>query len=122
MLVVFIFLLFLLFFNMLFFLIGGTAHSAAVWTSYSFIHISYLCFALSCFGWKLYKGNVALSTPVCYVSMAYFILSFLFNMVMILIRPEGNKFNLAVNLILLFLYLLLALIYIYLNKRIINKG
>lgn len=117
-----LYLLFLLFFNLLFFLIGGVSHIMSVWISYSFIHLSYLCLGIVSLAWKHYQSNIILFTPIFNIGVTYFILTLIWNIIIILIAPNGYKFNLVANLIMLFMYLLFTIIFIIVNKRIENKG
>ena len=91
-------LIFLIIFNTLFFVLGGTKHNAAEWISYGFIHFAYLMLlvtpkliregkSIAVFGFSLYS-----------ISAVYFLVEFVTGIIFILVAPESFKAALVVQL------------------------
>lgn len=110
-------LLFLIFFNVLFFVLGGTDHPASVWISYGFIHFAYIMVLITpklirksssaaVFGFSLYT-----------ISSTYFLIAFLVGILFIMIRPESYKASLVVQIILVFFYLVILFSHLLANEH-----
>lgn len=100
-------LIFLVVFNTIFFVIGGTSHPASVWVSYGFIHFAYLMIILtplliressssSVFGFSLYS-----------ISSVYFLIEFIVGLIFILVKNESYKFALIFQIIIAGIYIVL---------------
>jgi len=97
-------LIFLVVFNVIFFILGGTGHKTSVWISYAFIHFAYLMVIItpiliregknaSLFGFTLYS-----------VSAAYFLFEFIIGTVFILVSLDNYKVLLSVQIAIAGLY------------------
>ena len=97
-------LIFLIVFNFIFFVAGGSEHNASVWISYGFIHFAYLMLLLtpklirdgkskSVFGFSLYS-----------ISATYFLIEFVTGIIFILVSPESYKAAFLVQLCITGLY------------------
>lgn len=91
-------LIFLIIFNVIFFMIGGFDHKSSVWISYGFIHFAYLTLLLTpvlihsgrsvaVFGFSLYS-----------VSLFYFLAELVVGVVFIMISLESYKIALIIQL------------------------
>lgn len=69
---VFIGLIFLIVFNMLFFLLGGTERSDTEWVCYGFIHVAYLCLLVTPLFCNAGKGDTILSASLYLRALFYF--------------------------------------------------
>ncbi|MBP3688845.1 MAG: hypothetical protein J6I54_02530 [Bacteroidaceae bacterium] len=69
---VFIGLIFLIVFNVLFFLLGGTERSDTEWVCYGFIHASYLCLLVTPLLCNEGKGDTVLSASLYLRALFYF--------------------------------------------------
>jgi signal transduction histidine kinase len=96
--------IFLIIFNVLFFLAGGTSHPAATWISYGFIHFAYIMLliipvlirrgkSVGVFGFSLYS-----------IASVYFIVEFIIGLFFILTYSEYYKIALCVQIIIAGLY------------------
>ena len=92
--------IFLVIFNTLFFVLGGTDHTASVWISYGFVHFAYLMLLITgrlaragesagVFGYTLYG-----------ISSLYFVAEAVVGLTFILVAPEGYKAALVLQLLL----------------------
>lgn len=92
-------LIFLVIFNVVFFVISGTGHPVSVWISYGFIHLAYIMLLItpklirkssssSVFGFSLYS-----------ISSTYFLVEFIIGVIFIFAKPESYKVSLVVQII-----------------------
>jgi hypothetical protein len=96
--------IFLIIFNVAFFLLGGTDRKVSVWISYGFIHFA--CFMLLLTP-KLTRGEkswTALGFPLYVVSATYFLIALFIGVLFILIAPEGYTAALLIQLCIAGLY------------------
>ena len=110
-------LIFLAVFNTVFFVAGGTDHTASVWISYGFIHFSYLmvlvtpflirkCSSAAVFGFSLYS-----------ISSNYFLIEFVVGLVFIFRKSESYKAALIVQVIMAGVYAVLLLSHLIANEH-----
>jgi hypothetical protein len=108
--------IFLVVFNVLFFVLGGTEHNTSVWMSYAFIHFAYFMLLLTpklvdkrknpaVFGYSLYS-----------ISSIYFLVQFFTGVVFILVAPECYKAALSVQLCIAGLYGIILVSYLIANE------
>lgn len=110
-------LVFLLVFNVVFFVVGGTEHSVSVWMSYGFIHFAYLMVLLTPFLTR--KGSSSsylFGLTIASVSTTYFLVEFVVGLVFIFINPESFKAPLVVQIIIAGIYLVILLINMMANE------
>lgn len=97
-------LIFLIVFNVVFFVLGGAKHPASVWIAYGFIHLAYLLIvATPLLNPKGAQGAI-LGLPLYAISTGYFLVEFVVGVVFILIAPQSYKGSLLVQLILAGVY------------------
>ena len=96
--------IFLILFNTLFFVLGGSDHNASVWISYSFIHLAYFLLLFTPLFINKNKNMAIFGYPLFSVSSTYFLIQFVTGIVFILVAPEGFKVALTVQLCLAGLY------------------
>lgn len=114
--------LFLILFNVIFFLTTGSTHSVSVWISYAFIHVAYLCLVFTPLMSKKYLAtctNIAL--PLFLYSAFYFVAEVVVGVIFMFIDPESYKWSLIVQLSLLVLYLIMFISTVLANNSIIKK-
>lgn len=103
--------LFLVLFNVMFFLLGGhEGANASCWISYGAIHLSYLLMVFSPLIVRGLKSDRIFGVPLTVVSTGYFCLEFVIGLIFILFNPEGWKTAFLIQLILFVIYAALALI------------
>lgn len=109
-------LIFLVIFNVVFFVISGTEHPASVWISYGFIHLAYIMLLItpklirkssssSVFGFSLYS-----------ISSTYFLVEFIIGVIFIFAKPESYKVSLVVQIITFGIYAAMIISHIIANK------
>ena len=103
--------LFLIIFNVMFFLLNGHvgAH-ASRWISYAGIHISYAMMIVTPILLKHSKTDTAFGLPISGVSAVYFAAEFLLGLIFVLFNPTGWKACFLLQLILLAIYALFLLV------------
>ncbi len=108
-------LIFVVVFNIVFFVTGGADRNASVWISYGFIHFAYIMAVATPLITKKTKQAV-LQISVYAVSSGYFILEFVIGLVFIILNQESYKPALIVQLIVAGLYLALLIIFLLVNE------
>ena len=109
-------LIFLVIFNVVFFVISGTEHPASVWISYGFIHLAYIMLLItpklirkssssSVFGFSLYS-----------ISSTYFLVEFIIGVIFIFAKPESYKVSLVVQIITFGIYAAMIISHIIANE------
>ena len=109
-------LIFLAVFNTVFFVAGGSEHTASVWLSYGFIHFSYVMVIITplltrksssadVFGFSLYS-----------ISSTYFIVEFITGLIFIFINSESYKSALIVQIIIAGIYGILLISHLIANE------
>lgn len=97
-------LIFLIVFNIIFFLIGGTEHNLSVWISYAFIHIAYIMLLLTpLFTAKSYSSYVFGAT-LGSISFTYFFIVFITALIFIFWQPENWKMPFIIQLVIASIY------------------
>ena len=103
-------LVFLIVFNVMFFVIGGTNHRASVWISYGAIHFAYLLVSKGqskeVFGFSLYS-----------LSSSYFVIELITGIIFILVSPESYIAALLVQLCIAGVYAVLLMSNMIANER-----
>lgn len=109
-------LIFLVIFNVVFFVISGTEHSVSVWISYGFIHLAYIMLLItpklirkssssSVFGFSLYT-----------ISSTYFLVEFIIGVIFIFAKPESYKVSLVVQIIAFGIYAAMLISHMIANE------
>ena len=108
-------LIFLVVFNVLYFL-ASREHTTADWVSYAFIHAAYLCLlATPLFAAGIDKGLTVLIASLWLRALGYFFLELIVGTAFLLASPEGYVWPLAVQAILLAAFLILQLMGVLAN-------
>lgn len=112
---------FIIAFNILFFLNGGTQHVAAVWTAYGFLHFSYLMILIAPLISS--KGSTAtLSKTTTYtISLLYFIIQLIFAIATFITKTEHIKLVISIETIITVLYVIILVINLLTDDSIENK-
>ena len=103
--------LFLIVFNLLFFMIGDVStFNTSVWISYGFIHFAYFTLLLTPLLVRKGSKTYIYGRPLYLIATSYFIVELITGLTFILIAPETIKVTIIVQVILaaIFLGLLLA--------------
>lgn len=111
---------FLLSFNIIFFLFKTGSLTESVWCSYAFIHVGCIAFLLACFLENSYK-ETALKLSSSAIGLGYFLCAFCVGMVVIFLAPESAKIPIAIQVILLAAFLILIITNMVNNDKIQQK-
>ncbi len=102
-------LIFLIVFNTVFFVAGGTEHPASVWISYGFIHFSYIMVILTPFLIRKSSSAAVFGFSLYSISSAYFMIEFVVGLIFVLLRLESYKPALIVQIIIAGLYAIMLI-------------
>lgn len=102
-------LVFLIVFNVMFFLMGGTEHPVSVWISYGFIHFAYFMLLLTPFLTRKTTNTAVLGFPLYFISSVYFIVVFVVSLFFVLLHPNSYKAVLIIQIIIAGIYALLLI-------------
>lgn len=97
-------LVFLVVFNTVFFVIGGTTHPASVWISYGFIHFSYLMILITPFLIRESSSAAVFGFSLYSVSATYFFVEFIVGLIFVFVGSESYKGSLVVQVIIAGIY------------------
>lgn len=96
--------IFLVVFNVLFFVIGGLEHNVSVWLSYGFIHFAYLMLLLTPGLVSKGKSAAVFGFSLYVISSAYFFIELIIGVIFILLAPDSYAIALLVQLCLAGVY------------------
>lgn len=113
-------LVFLIVFNVCFFVLGGATHSISSWISYVFIHFSYLMLLITPFLVRRSTNTAVLGFPLFYLSVTYFIVEFIvgifFMTIPFIVDIFTYRISLVVQVIIAGLYLVLLIAHMIANE------
>lgn len=110
-------LVFLIVFNITFFVVGGTDHPSSVWISYGFIHFSYLMLLLSPLFVKESNSLAVYGFSISSISTAYFLIEFVVGLVFIFLKQEKITAALIVQLIIAGAYVITLVSHLIANEK-----
>jgi hypothetical protein len=109
-------------FNVLFFIVAGTEHCAAVWISYGFIHFAYLMLLLTPLFARKGKNRAIFGFSLSSISGWYFALALIAGLVFIILEPVDYAIALIVQAVITGIYLILLVSNMITNERtVINE-
>lgn len=97
-------LIFLVVFNAVFFLVGGTEHTASVWIAYGFIHFSYIMVLATPLLVRKSSSAAVFGYALDTINSTYFFVEFIVGLVFIFLKSESYKASLIINIILTSIY------------------
>ena len=97
-------LIFLIVFNTVFFVLGGTDHSASVWICYGFIHLSYIMLLITPMLVRNSSSRHIFGVTLASISSTYFLVTFVLGLIIILFDPASYKITLVVHVIIAGIY------------------
>ena len=92
-------LVFLVVFNMVFFIAGGIYHPASVWISYGFIHFAYMMLLATSFFIRKSSNAVIFRFSLYAISSMYFFVAFIVGIVFVIMHPESYKASLIIQVV-----------------------
>ncbi|MCL2222610.1 MAG: hypothetical protein FWC20_09990 [Oscillospiraceae bacterium] len=109
--------IFLVIFNVVFFLLAGFEHSASVWISYVFIHFSFAMLIITPFLIRKGKSSWLFGATIYSISAFYFAVALIVGIVFIFIDPESINAPLVTQLILAGLYGIVLIANLIANEK-----
>jgi hypothetical protein len=110
--------LFLIVFNLLFFMLGEAGDSkTSVWISYGFIHFAYLLFLATPLFVRKSSADTNYERPLYVVTAAYFLVELVAGVTLILIAPETAKVTIIIQVVLAATFICWLLIYLIANEH-----
>ncbi|MBR0132528.1 MAG: hypothetical protein IJM14_05535 [Lachnospiraceae bacterium] len=109
-------LVFLAIFNIVFFVVGGTDHTASVWVSYVFIHFAYFMMLLAPFLIKKSSGAVVFGFSIYTISSIYFIVEFVVGTMFILLKQDSYKPALIFQIVIAGIYAIFLFSHLIANE------
>ena len=100
---------FLIVFNVCFFVIGSTNHTAAGWLAYGFIHFAYIMVLLTPVLARKSFPVYIWGLTIAGISTTYFIVEFIVGIIFIVLNHDSIKVDLVVQVIIAGLYLVTLL-------------
>lgn len=102
-------LVFLVVFNVVFFVLGGTDHTPAGWMAYWFIHFAYIMVLLTPALTRKSSSSYIFCLTIAGISSTYFIIEFIVGIIFIALNHDSIKVDLVVQIIIAGLYLVILL-------------
>ena len=90
---------FLIVFNTVFFVTGGTDHTASVWVSYAFIHFAYLMVLVTPFLIRKSSSAAVFGFSIYSISSVYFFVEFVVGIIFISLKQDSYKPALIVQIV-----------------------
>lgn len=110
-------LVFLVIFNVVFFVLGGTEHPASVWISYGFIHFSYIMLMITPKLIRKSSSSAVFGFSLYSISSAYFLIAFIVGVIFVFVRSESYKVSLVSQVIIAGLYLIMLISHMIANEH-----
>ena len=114
-------LVFVIVFNVIFFMFGDSERPASVWVSYVFIMLSYIMLVITPYLIRKSEHTV-LGLSVYSVSSAYFIIEFIIGLVFVFLRTGNTKIAVAVQLVIAGLYLVVLISALIANEHTVDNS
>lgn len=109
-------LIFLIVFNIAFFMLGGTEHSLSAWISYGFIHFAYIMFLFTPLMVRKSSSAHIFGFSIGFISLIYFFLALIIGIIFILIDSDNYKVSLIVQIIIFGIYAVVLVSYLLANE------
>lgn len=102
-------LVFLVVFNVVFFVAGGTQHPVSVWISYGFIHFAYIMLLVTPFLVRKSSSAAVFGFSLYSISSTYFFVTLITGIVFIAMRLDTYKASLLVQVVIAGVYAIMLL-------------
>jgi hypothetical protein len=109
--------LFLIVFNIIFFLVAGTEHNESVWISYGFIHFAYIMLLVSPLLVKKSPSAAVFGYSVEAIGITYFMVELVAGIIFIIVAPENWTIALSVQIVIAFIYGIFILSHLIANEH-----
>lgn len=110
-------LIFLVVFNTVFFVVGGTDHVASVWIAYGFIHFAYVMLLITPFLMRKSSRATVLGLPIYLICSVYFLVALVVGIVFVLLKAESYKASLLFQVVIAGVYGVLLVVTLLANEH-----
>lgn len=110
-------LVFLIVFNTVFFVAGGTSHTPSAWVAYGFIHFSYLMVLATPFLIRKSSSSAVFGFSIYSISSTYFLAEFIVGAFFILMKQDSYKASLIVQIVIAGIYAVILLSHLLANEH-----
>ena len=110
-------LVFLVAFNIIFFIVGGTDRVASVWIAYAFVHVSYLMLLVTPLLTRKSSSAHIFGASIATVSFVYFIVSLIANSIIIYLNSDSSVISISVNVAFTAAYIIMLMVVLHANER-----
>ena len=97
-------------FNLLFFINGGIVHSASVWTIYGFLHFAYLMVLVTPLISARGTTSIHSKTVIYVISLLYFLVELVFASIFVFFLILGFRLTLSIEIIVTAIYLVVLIV------------
>lgn len=112
--------IFIIIFNIVFFLLKAENNHVATWISYAFIHVAYVAVVITQFMDKKHE-EVSLNLSSYLISSIYFVVAFITAIIFIIFDPQGYRLALVIQVIYIGIYLILLLTNLIANRKTVSS-
>ena len=109
-------LVFLIVFNIVFFVAGGAIHPVSVWISYAFIHFAYLMVLVTPFLTRKSSSATVFGFSIYAISSAYFLVELIVGIIFIFLKQDSYKPALLVQIVLAGIYAIILISHLIANE------
>ena len=110
-------LVFVIVFNVIFFMYGSDTQTITVWLSYIFIHIAYGLVIATSLLIRRGRDYTLLGMTTFSISAVYFLINFAFGIIVFILRPITFKWVIVINTVLTGIYALILIINMLANEH-----
>ena len=114
-------LVFLVVFNVVFFVATGTKHPASVWVAYAFIHFAYLMVLVTPYLIRKSSSAAVFGFSLYSISSVYFLVQLVVGIVFICLKQESIKVSLITQIIIAGIYAIILISNLIANESTANS-
>lgn len=109
-------LVFLIVFNTIFFVAGGTTHTVSVWISYTFIHFAYLMVLVTPILIRNGSSAAVFGFSIYTISSVYFLFEFIVGIIFVFLKQDSYKPALIVQIVIAGIYAIILISHLIANE------
>ena len=113
-------LVFVIVFNVVFFVAGGVEHNPSVWISYAFIHLAYLMVLITPLLIRNSSSSAVFGFSIYTISTTYFFIEFVVGLVFIFLNLDTVQLAIIIQVVLAGLYAVILIATLLSNEKTSN--
>lgn len=110
-------LVFVIVFNVVFFVAGGVEHNPSVWISYAFIHLAYLMVLITPLLIRSSSSSAVFGFSIYTISTTYFFIEFVVGLVFVFLNLDTAQLAIIIQVILAGLYAIILIATLLSNEK-----